>query len=102
MLNKAQIKFITIVPGCDPSYILAGTFKGKTDSLPGNCRNRGMAHSNPMTFMISIQENGAAICLSKKRSFTTPPFAVTLKDPSFGLMSASIVGKKIYGASTVS
>ena len=46
--------------------------------------------------------NGSAIRRSKYDLRIMPPLLVTLNLPSRGLMSASSVGNKMYGASTAS
>ena len=42
-----------------------------------------------------MSRKGWAMRVSKKVLLTTPPLAVTLKLPSFGLTSASMVGRKM-------
>ena len=53
-------------------------------------------------FQIALAMYAAEERVSKNFRLTTPPLAVTSKLLNFGLIRASIVGRKMYGASTVS
>ncbi len=86
ILNRHQITFMTTVPR----------------RLVSQMKKRGMAMMSPAILKSSRMRNGCAILVSKKVRFTTPPLEVTLNLPSLGLMSASTVGSRMYGESTVS
>src|SRR5947209_3733244 len=105
MLKQVHATFSRTAPTARPWYIAAGTFNRNPTGPPtgelGKCTRWNTAKINPTTFIPSRTTNGRAVLLSKNPRDTTPPFAVTLKLPSFGLIRASIVGKKMYGASTV-
>ena len=67
-----------------------------------NWCSRGIAHNNPMKFTNSISRNGLAIRRSKKLEYSTALRRHIEARPVCGLMKASIVGSRMYGASTVS
>ena len=78
-LKMHHTTFINTVPGLSRSQM----------------KNRGIATTSPSRLNTSMIRNGCAIRVSKNVRRTTPPFVVTLNLPSFGLISASIVGNRM-------